>query len=311
MIASITTNQAYIPSFKGPLDFAFLVHPRNIKDIICAYPEWSLLAEDTALRRAQKSSAHVISPIQCAMNGSILHGELIAIPYTPERMYAQRREVRRALLDAIQYCENRGARIAGLGALLPSVSQAGRALARKFSGIGVTTGHTYTAIAIAEHVRAVEHCMGSGLRVVVLGAAGSTGRATVSCLRKDYGERDLVLVDLPEKHSILERVASRQQGRVQVSTSLEAIRDADILVCVTNATGALVTPDLLPENCIVIDDAQPENVSRDTIDHRPDVTVIKCLAHVPSLRCPFDLGLFLRVFLRRSSPIHSHAWLKL
>jgi len=43
---------------------------------------------------------------------------------------------------------------------------------------------------------------------------------------------------------------------------------------------------------VVIDDAQPENVSRKVIDERPDVTVLKCLAHVPGLRFPFDMGFF-------------------
>jgi predicted amino acid dehydrogenase len=42
---------------------------------------------------------------------------------------------------------------------------------------------------------------------------------------------------------------------------------------------------------VVIDDSQPPNITLETA-READATVLKCLARVPSLQCPFDYGLF-------------------
>ena len=43
-----------------------------------------------------------------------------------------------------------------------------------------------------------------------------------------------------------------------------------------------------------IDDAQPENVDQAVLVARPDIRVVKCLARIPGLSCPFDMRLFTR-----------------
>lgn len=275
------------------LEFAFLVHPRGLDDIMRAYPDLTGRAASEIRASIREAEVHVIAPIEFARDNTMLRGELITVPYLPHELIAEPGKGRAAVAQALSYCARRKARIAGLGALLPSVTDAGRALATAETGVGVTTGHTYTAIAIAEHVAAVKRHRrdAADAPVAVLGAAGSTGRAAVRCLSR-RGERALTLVDLPRRRQALEALAAQLEGGARIATHIEAIREARILVCATNAVQALVTPDLLAEGCVVIDDAQPENVSRAVLDQRPDVTVLKCLAQVPDLQCDYDMGLF-------------------
>ena len=277
----------------SPLDFAFLVHPRGLSDVVRTYPDLKGCEEDVVQRKIQATNVHVIAPMEVRSNGVKLHGELIGIPYFPKELICDPAKGRAAIVDAIAYCAGRKARIVGLGALLPSITSAGRFLVKQgIDGVGITTGHAYTALAIAEHIDEAKRRVGDmSAPVAVLGAAGSTGSAAVRCLAR-RGEKNLILVDLPERRQVLEKQAKSLSARTSIETNISAIRDARFLVCATNAIHSLVKPDLLSESCIVVDDAQPENISRDVIDQRPDVTVIKCLAHVPGLHCSFDMGLF-------------------
>lgn len=274
------------------MDFVFVVHPRHLDDIVRAYPELADLPERELMHEVRNRSFHTIGTISWSWRGGSIAGELLAIPFLPAELLTQRDRVVQVLHEALDYCEERGARIVGLGGLLPSATRAGRALTGGPRRVGVTTGHSYTAVAIAQYVRNVESALDCGARIAVLGAAGSTGRAALRCLAQDGRQRELILIDQPVKRRALEDLADEIGGLVGVATSLDSIKAADVLVCVTNASRALVTAELLAEGCVVIDDAQPENVSLATVHSRPDVVTIKCLARVPNMRCTFDFGLF-------------------
>lgn len=274
------------------MDFAFVVHPRTVADIRCAYPEYGSLSDTDLARQVQGRPVHVIGKIDWRAGDRPVSGELLAVPFLPEELLTRRDRATQVLHEVLDYCEARGARIVGLGGLLPSATRAGRALTDRSRRVGVTTGHSYTAVAIAQYVRNVESTLDCGARIAVLGAAGSTGRAALRCLAQDGRQRELILIDQPVKRRALEDLADELGGLVGVATSLDSIKAADVLVCVTNASRALVTADLLAEGCVIIDDAQPENVSLATVHSRPDVVTIKCLARVPNMRCTFDFGLF-------------------
>ena len=164
-----------VPPHPGPLDFCFIVHPRGVEDCIRAYPALAGLEEQEILVEARRANVHVLSQMCCTINGCTLHGELLSIPFLANEFIDKMPLVRQALLDVVDYCEHRRARISGLGALIPSISKNGKLLASHARDCGITTGHTYTAIAIAEHVRQIENILGDHAHVAVLGAAGSTG----------------------------------------------------------------------------------------------------------------------------------------
>jgi len=286
-IINVTNDLRCKPAHDGALDFAFVVHPRYLSDILLPYADQSELEEEVILENASRFNVHVLSAIEARFNGKILRGELISIPYLARDFRGKLKAVQQSLFDVLDYCTRRQTRIMGLGALLPSITHSGTMLAARSTSVGITTGHTYTAVVIADQIRKLEQLLGTS-RIAIVGAAGSVGCATVACLGMDGKQRQLLLVDLPNRIKTLEA-----NDCTLVTTNLSDIKNSAIVVCVTNSITTIIEPEHLAPGCVVIDDAQPENISIETIRQRPDIFVLKCLARIPSLRCPFDFNLFM------------------
>lgn len=289
---NFSTNRRQTIKSENSLDFAFFIHPREARDILAAYPYLDGQSDDAIHEAFRRDHMHIISSIEASFDGKTLRGELIGVPLDPRNFRSQLHPVRESLLHAMNYCAERRTRIIGLGALLPSMTKYGRTLLEYSDDLGITTGHSYTAHVIAEYVRQIEARLGAVQDVAIVGAAGSTGRATLLALLDNSPARILTLVDLPERMRSLSEFAAREDHHIRVTHDLFEIHRSRIVVCVTNSTTAILRPEFLAPNCIVIDDAQPENISYETARKRPDVTVVKCLARVPDLKCPFDFRLF-------------------
>jgi len=179
----------------SPLDFAFIVHPRDTEDILRAYPKLRGLPTSEIVAHVSKLSAHVLSSISVSLGGRTLRGELLSVPYRASDFRRELRRVQDSLFAVLDYCALRGTRMIGLGALLPSITHHGRSLAERApAGVGITTGHSFTAHAIAEHIRRIERLRGAPQAVAIVGAAGSTGRATLNCLLSDGTRRRMTLL---------------------------------------------------------------------------------------------------------------------
>lgn len=85
-----------------------------------------------------------------------------------------------------------------------------------------------------------------------------------------------------------------ESRRASAHVVKQEIKEATIVVCVTNAIGSILEADDFGPHTVVLDDAQPENVDQAVLVARPDIRVVKCLARIPGLSCPFDMRLFTR-----------------
>lgn len=291
-LVRVTTNPRHEVSYGGPLDFAFFVHPRHANDIRSIYPDLAELSDDDVLGVYNQHSVHIGCTIEVVGLEKTLYGELVGIPLTLRDIRQQVHAVRESLFHAMAYCESRGTKVIGLGALLPSMTRYGRVLAETARNVGITTGHSFTAHAIAEFVRKIESIRGDVQSIAIVGAAGSTGRAATKAILADNIRRRLTLVDLPGRLGQLSGNPGQNGQGVVHSDDIASIRHSSIVVCVSSSTSAILNPEVLAPDCIVLDDAQPENISYEIASERPDVVVVKCLARVPGLRNPFDLGLF-------------------
>ena len=76
------------------------------------------------------------------------------------------------------------------------------------------------------------------------------------------------------------------------TTCIDAVKQADIIIAATNSPRTLITAEHLKPGAIVIDAAQPKNVSEQVPHKRPDVLVIEsAIVSTPRVECNFDLGL--------------------
>lgn len=288
--ALATTIEPLRPKYDGPLDFLFVVHPRSAADRRRPFP---LMRGLTADRVAIiQPTCTILGPIEVPVGDRLLRGELVTIPHAPEEMLEQLSEARDAIVQILDYAEHRETNMVGLGALIPSLSRHGRLLRQAKPRVSITTGHGFTALTIARMVEDIEHEIGTNGVVAVMGAAGSTGRAALRCMFRRSPSRNVLAVDVSEQLGKLPLIPGWNPAVHRLTSLKEEIREATIVVCVTNAIGSILDADDFGPNTVVLDDAQPENVDQSVLVARPDIRVVKCLARIPGLSCPFDMGLF-------------------
>jgi fatty aldehyde-generating acyl-ACP reductase len=240
--------------------FTFVGHPRTIRDLYeikatALLREYSLTEEEFVAR------ACTMEPVVAGtynFGSSAIWGELVVVM----RMYPDimGKAGRDWVGEAVRVAAHRGARIVGLGALTSPATGGGLTLLSKLSsGMVVTTGNAYTAVVAAKNVDEAMHRLGSrGGRVAIVGCTGSVG-VPASQLLYERGY-DLVLVGRSQERVRL--FLSALQPRAVFADSLEAVRDADVILLLTNEPLARLRPENVKPGAIVLDLAQPFNVDR-------------------------------------------------
>ena len=288
----VTTIDSLRPKYEGPLDFLFVVHPRT------AIEDWRQFFPTLRGLRASfagffpPTASIVLSPIEVPVGDRLLRGELVTIPHGPVEMLDRLPEARDAVVQILDYAQYRETKMVGLGALIPSLTRHGRFLRQTKPDVSITTGHGFTALTIARMVEEIEQEIGSDGVVAVIGAAGSTGRAALRCMFRRSPNRKILAVDLSLQLDKIPQIPGWNPKVHKLTSLKQEIKEATIVVCVTNAIGSILQPEDLGPNTVVLDDAQPENVDQSVLVSRPDIRIIKCLARIPGLSCPFEMGLF-------------------
>ena len=87
-------------------------------------------------------------------------------------------------------------------------------------------------------------------------------------------------------------VKQQGQAQVQISTDMQSLQQAEMVLTVTNAIDAVIEPQHLKSGAVVCDVARPRDVSRQVIEARDDVLVIEGgMVKVPGpVNFNFDFG---------------------
>jgi len=275
----------------------FLMHTTSLKLLIEFYfpsflnrPEaWDRLAAwwDTLCRFLEPDVVH---RTYVHHDEFVVETNVISIPYLPETMISLYKmgkrssaasETRRRLQelqDRIQegliVARDLGdeavpTSIVGLGAYTSIVTDQGIAL--NDYEIPITTGNAYTVGLLVQGVEAAAAAKGIDLthaNAAVIGAAGNIGSAFATILAKRCGR--LLLVGRRGSGSRLDSTyttcieAARSAGRtldVRQATSLEEIKDYDIVVIATNSPDTrLLSPSDVAPGSIVVSASVPSNL---------------------------------------------------
>jgi predicted amino acid dehydrogenase len=189
--------------------------------------------------------------------------------------------------------EKLGARILGLGAYTSVVGDAGITIAERLE-MPVTTGDSYTIYIAVESIRRAANSMGIRLgdaTTAVVGATGAIGSVCAQMLAGDAGR----LILIGRRPDALEQVREKCQGkraRVESSTDIASIYDADVILTVSSAVDALIQPGHLKPGAVILDVARPRDVSIEVVKSRNDVLVIEGgMVEVPGpVDFHFDFG---------------------
>ncbi len=275
--------------------FAFIIHPVTIKkDVARKFPFLGNVLSEGQINYFSRYFPPVyiseINGIRSTATGRELKGWLIACPFTPPTMMSLPVEtVYRKIVACGHKAEQLGARILGLGAFTSVVGDAGITIAERLD-LPVTNGDSYTVVIAVDAIREAARVMGMDMHESTVAVVGATGAIGKTCAEILAGEcANLTLVGLRE--DALNEVRERCEGQgaqVKISTTMDAIYDADLVLTVTSAVHAVIEPRHLKPGAVVCDVARPRDVSKQVAAERDDVLVIEGgMVEVPG---PVDFG---------------------
>jgi predicted amino acid dehydrogenase len=224
-------------------------------------------------------------------------GWMIILPTNSRQMLKDPREARAKIDAAIARALELGASIVGLGALTSPVTRGGTMLEQR-QDIAITNGNAFTALMTYQAVlRLLKTIDAPAPNVALVGATGSVGSCVARLLGKHGGPARLTLV--ARTRAALDALASeiRDAGSgcrtdVEVSTDMDAVRDADLVVLLTSAAEAVLRSSHLKPRAVVLDDTQPRNTDPALQKARPDVRIVDGgVVSVPGLHMTSSLGL--------------------
>ncbi|RMG26496.1 MAG: shikimate dehydrogenase [Armatimonadetes bacterium] len=260
--------------------FAFVIHPIDARrDVARKYPIARYLPEPVIEWFLKRKSAQVLSEIKGirSATGAETKGWFIGCPLTPKMMLELPLDfVYDKILECCELAADLGAKIIGLGAFTAVVGDGGETIAKR-SPIPVTTGNSYTVATAMDGAMEAAKLLGiqpSQAVLAVVGATGSIGRTCAILMAPSFAKTILVGRDY-ERTAAVASEASKAGGNVEATTDIERIREADVIVTVTSAGGALIEPHMLKSGSVICDVARPRDVSLRVAQERKDVLVIE------------------------------------
>jgi len=174
-----------------------------------------------------------------------------------------------------------GARMSALGALTSSITNGGLDLVES-SPVALTNGYPYTILSVSNTALSLieDFDLNAQMLVVaVVGAAGSVGRG-VATLLFPKGFSKLILIDVVKREKDIIGLKEDLQKlaidtEISVSTKLESLTEAHVIITATNAPECVVASSHLSSGTIIVDDAQPSDIEPDVIENRKDVVVLE------------------------------------
>lgn len=277
-------------------NFAFIFHPIDPKkDVSRKFPLLGRILPVPAINFFSRFFPPLyishITGCRSTSTGAEIEGWFLACPYTPETMLRLKPEtVYKKIIQTGRLAEKLGARILGLGAFTSVVGDAGLTISRALD-IPVTTGDSYTVHIAVEAVREGARVMGiqpENATAAVVGATGAIGSVCAELLARDVGELILIGRRPDALNLVQERLGGQGTGCVRVATDLDLLPQADLVLTVTSAVGAIIEPRHLKTGAVVCDVARPRDVSRQVVVQRNDLLVIEGgIVEVPG---PVDFG---------------------
>ena len=278
--------------------FAFIIHPIDPKrDVSRKYPFLGKVLSERQIDFFSTFFPPVyiseIEGITSESTGKEIKGWFIACPYTPRRMMElPERTVYRKIIQTGRLAEKLGAQILGLGAFTSVVGDAGISIANALD-VPVTTGDSYTVMVAVDALREAARIMDIPFHsstVAVVGATGAIGQVCAELLADEVACLHLIGRRMDKLEELRDRLKARAEpsvalketgGRsvraraeIHVSTKMDALASAQLILTVTSAIHDVIRPEFLQPGGVVCDVARPRDVSAMVARARNDILVI-------------------------------------
>src|SRR5512133_2442074 len=262
--------------------FAFIIHPIDPKrDVSRKFPLLGRLLNEKQIDFFSTFFPPVyiseIEGIKSDATGKEIKGWFIACPYTPRRMMElPEHTVYSKIIQTGRLAEKLGAQILGLGAFTSVVGDAGVTIANALD-VPVTTGDSYTVTVAVDAIREAAAVMDiplSGATAAVVGASGAIGQVCAELLSEDVERLYLIGRRQQALEELRDRLKVRARAELIVSTSMDVLAEAQLILTVTSAIHDVIRPEHLQPGSVVCDVARPRDVSAMVAAVRDDILVI-------------------------------------
>lgn len=263
-------------------NFAFVIHPVDPKkDVSRKFPLLGACLPRSTINFLSRYFPPVyvshITGIRSQATGKEIEGWFVACPLTPERsLELPLSVVYKKVIQTGHLAEKLGARLLGLGGFTSVVGDGGITIAKGLK-VPVTTGDSYTIATAVQATRVAAERMDIKLpeaTAAVVGAGGAIGRVCAQLIGHDV-PRLLLIGRSPDPLTEVADLIQDQNGtEVMLSADISDVRQADVVLTVTNAIDTIIGPEHLKPGAVVCDVARPRDVSRRVVEERNDVLVI-------------------------------------
>jgi predicted amino acid dehydrogenase len=262
--------------------FAFIIHPIDPKrDVSRKFPLLGRILNEKQIDFFSTFFPPIyvseINGITSQATGKEIKGWFIACPYTPRRMMElPERTVYRKIIETGRLAEKLGAQMLGLGAFTSVVGDAGVTIANALD-VPVTTGDSYTVIVAVEAIREAARVMEIPLHTAtaaVVGATGAIGQVCAELLSDDVERLYLIGRRQDKLEELRDRLKVRARAELIVSTKMDVLQEAQLILTVTSAIYDVIRPEHLQSGSVVCDVARPRDVSAMVAAVRDDILVI-------------------------------------
>jgi predicted amino acid dehydrogenase len=269
--------------------FAFMIHPRIIDDFGRRVGKVLRIGEELGMKITPKRPSNwILKHLRGRMGyticshfdvfGGKAEGYIVAVLLTGRQMKElDRHLVERRIIDAVLFTQDTlGAERIGLGVYTAPMTRNGLAVVRH-PGIKakITHGDGLSAASAVPIVKECARLKGIDIAtttLAVVGGYGIVGRAA-ALLLSELNPRAMILTG--HNHNKLAAVGKELsdcfQGEIVCSADNTAIRQADIVILTVTSDRYIVGSEDLKGNAIVVDMAQPHNMSQEVCNQRPDV----------------------------------------
>jgi fatty aldehyde-generating acyl-ACP reductase len=282
-------------------EYAFIVHSRDRHDLPRKFPWLSFLPTFVFDLVTLFLKPIVVSEITGLISKDNLpmSGLVIGIPMTARQLLERRSLAVKRIIEAVILAKRRGAKYIGLGAMTASLSRGGKDVIENIENIYVTTGRTFTIKNIIDYVEYLTKKFNLSKKEVlisIVGAGGGIGSGVaIGLARKDY--KNFLLIDLERKLPHLKKHIQTLEGHssnlnIQVSHRVKDIELSSIIIAATSSPEIVIRSEDVNPGSIIINDAQPSDVSPDILKSRRDVLVIEGgVLSAPGMDCHINMGL--------------------
>ena len=262
--------------------FAFIIHPIDPKrDVSRKFPLLGRVLNEKQIDFFSTFFPPVyiseIEGIRSDATGREIKGWFIACPYTPRRMMElPEKVVYRKIVQTGRLAEKLGAQMLGLGAFTSVVGDAGITIANALD-VPVTTGDSYTVTVAVDAIREAACVMDIPLRsatAAVVGATGAIGQVCAELLADDVERLYLIGRRQEALEELRDRLKVRARAELIVSTKMDVLANAQLILTVTSAIHDIVRPEHLQPGSVICDVARPRDVSAMVAAVRDDILVI-------------------------------------